>query len=135
MQKDDRLLVDKAINKKSQSERGDLIIIKYPLDPKREFVERLIAFEGETVEIKEGNIYINRQLVTDLKIKDKFYYNRGDYGQVGSPVKVPEGHYFVLGDNSASSNDSRFWGFVPQENIIGKVCKIYWPINRSGAVE
>ncbi|MDP1854133.1 MAG: signal peptidase I [Candidatus Omnitrophota bacterium] len=78
---------------------------------------------------------MNSQSCPDIKIKDRYYYNRGDYGQMNNPVTVPEGQYYVLGDNSASSNDSRYWGFVPKENLIGKIYKIYWPLNRSGAVE
>lgn len=135
IQKGDRLLADKSIYKKSKPQRLDLIVFKYPQDPQRDFAKRLIAFGGETVEIREGHIYINGQLVTDQKIKDKYYYNRGEYGEAGKPVSVPEGHYYVLGDNSTSSHDSRYWGFVPEENLIGKIYKIYWPMNRSGPVE
>lgn len=135
IQPEDRVLVDKVIYIESKPQRGDLIIFRYPLDPDRDFIKRLIAFGGETVEVKEGNIYVDGKLITDPRIKNIFYYNRGDYGQSGRSVKVPEGHYFVLGDNSALSHDSRFWGFVPKGNIIGKVYKIYWPINRSGSVE
>jgi len=135
LQAGDRLLADKAIYEKSEPQRGDIIVFKYPQDPNRDFVERLIAFGGETLEIREGNIYVDGQLANDPRIKNRFYYNRGDYGQAGSPVKVPEGYYYVLGDDSASSHDSRFWGFVPQENLVGKIYKIYWPLDRSGPVE
>lgn len=131
----DRLLTDKSIYKKSEPQRGDLIVFVYPPDDSRDFLKRLIAFGGETVEIKSGDVYVNGQLIMDLKIKDKYYYNRGEYGQEGNPVKVPEGHYYVLGDNSGSSSDSRFWGFVPEDNLIGKIYKIYWPPNRSGPIE
>lgn len=135
IQKGDRFLADKAVYKKSIPQRGDLIVFKYPPDPKKEFVKRLIAFGGETVEIKEGRIYINGESCVDAKIKDRYYYNRGDYGQINKPVTVPEGAYYVLGDNSASSQDSRYWGFVPSKDVSGKVYKIYWPLNRSGKVE
>lgn len=135
IQKGDRLLGDKAIYRKSKPQRGDLIVFKYPPDPKKEFVKRLIAFGGETVEIKEGRIYINGQSCVDAKIKDRYYYNRGDYGQANKPVTVPEGAYYVLGDNSASSMDSRYWGFIPSKDVFGKIYKIYWPLNRSGKVE
>lgn len=135
IQKRDRILADKSIYKKSKPQRGDLVLFTYPLDPGKEFVERLIALEGETVEIKDDRIYINGQLCADARIKDRYYYNRGDYGQVDRPVIVPEGAYYVLGDNSASSRDSRYWGFLPGKHILGKVYKIYWPLNRSGKVE
>lgn len=135
IQKGDRLLADKAIYKKSKPQRGDLIVFKFPSDPKRDFAKRLIAFGGETIEIKEGHVYINGQVITDPKIQSKYYYNRGEYGEAGKLVAVPEGQYYVLGDNSASSHDSRYWGFVPEQNLIGKIYKIYWPINRSGPIE
>ena len=135
IQSGDRLLADTAIYKRSNPRRGDLIVFKFPLDPKRNFVKRLIALGGETVEIIEGHIYINGAAVNDPKINNIHYFNFGEYGQIGKPVIVPAGNYFVLGDNSFTSRDSRYWGFVPQENLVGKIYKIYWPLARSGAIE
>ncbi|MCA9405446.1 MAG: signal peptidase I [Candidatus Omnitrophica bacterium] len=111
-------------------ERGDIIVFKYPENPKRAFIKRLIAFGGEQVEIREGDIYINGQLVEDPVIKNIYYYNRGDFGKEGQIITVPEHYYFVLGDNSASSSDSRYWGFVPEINLIGKAQFIFWPPQR-----
>jgi len=111
-------------------QRGDVIVFVYPLDPSRDFIKRLIGLGGETVEIKDGDIYINGELVKDPRIKDTFYYNRGKYGNVGQKIVVPEGHYFVLGDNSGSSSDGRFWGFVPEGNVIGRAEVVYFPFNR-----
>ncbi|MCB9757869.1 MAG: signal peptidase I [Candidatus Omnitrophica bacterium] len=114
----------------SHPKRGDIVVFKYPEDPKRDFIKRLIAVGGETVEIKFGDIYINGKRVEDPVIKNTYYYNRGTYGDVNQKTIVPAGYYFVLGDNSGSSHDSRYWGFVPQEDIIGKAQLIYWPLNR-----
>ncbi|HLF17671.1 MAG TPA: signal peptidase I [Candidatus Omnitrophota bacterium] len=114
----------------SKSQRGDIIVFIFPDDQKRDFIKRLIAFEGEMVEIRDGDIYINGQLVTDATIKNIYYYNRGEYGRLGEPIRVPEGQVYVLGDNSGSSHDSRFWGFVPEENVVGRAEFIYWPFNR-----
>jgi len=110
--------------------RGDIIVFVYPQDKKRDFIKRLIALEGETVEIRDGNIYVDGNLVNDPRIKNIFYYNRGEYGEIHQKITVPEDHVFVLGDNSGSSLDSRYWGFVPEENIIGRAEFIYWPFNR-----
>lgn len=114
----------------SKPKRGDVVVFSYPQDPKRDFIKRLIAFGGETVEIRYGDIYVNDKLVEDPRINNTYYYNRGSYGEVGQKVKVPEGYCYVLGDNSASSHDSRFWGFVKETSLIGKADIIYWPLNR-----
>ncbi len=121
---------DSRIPGYSKPERGDIIVFVYPGTPKKDFIKRLIAFGGETVEIKFGDIYINGKPVEDERINNVFYYNAGPYGSAGVPVKVPEGQVFVLGDNSRSSHDSRYWGFVPYENVIGRAEFIYWPLNR-----
>ncbi len=114
----------------SEPERGDIIVFKFPENPKRDFIKRLIAFGGETVEIRDGEIYIDEKMVEIPGIKNIYYYNRGEYGAEGKPTKVPEGYFYVLGDNSASSHDSRFWGFVPEDNIIGRAEFIFWPLSR-----
>ena len=114
----------------TEPKRGDVIVFVYPTDPSRDFIKRLIAFEGEKVEIKEGDLYVNGDAVEDSSIKNIFYYNGINYGKEGEPFTVPEEHVFLLGDNSASSSDGRVWGFVPYENIIGRAELIYWPFNR-----
>lgn len=121
---------DKRVPGFSRPKRGDIIVFIFPDDPKRDFIKRLIAFGGETVEIKDGGIFINGKLIEDPAISKIYYYNRGDYGQEGQVIKVPEGQVYVLGDNSGSSHDSRFWGFVPESNIIGRAEFVYWPVTR-----
>ena len=114
----------------SKPKRGDVIVFTYPEDPKRDFIKRLIAFSGETVEIKDGDLFINGREITDQPIKNIYYYNRGDYGMAGQKIIVPEHSYFVLGDNSGSSKDSRYWGFVPENFLIGQANIVYWPLAR-----
>lgn len=113
-----------------QPRRGDIIVFLYPESPTKYYIKRLIATGGETVQIKNGNIYINGQLCDDPDFKKRFYYNRGSFGEEGKLVTVPPDSYFVLGDNSASSMDSRYWGFVPKRLLIGKAMVIFWPLNR-----
>ncbi|MEE8360431.1 MAG: signal peptidase I [Candidatus Omnitrophota bacterium] len=132
----DRILVNKFLYKFQEPKRGDVIVFKYPGDMKKDFIKRLIATEGEEVEIKAGDIYINGERVEDPFIVRKInYYNKSPYGEAGRKIKVPEDSYFVLGDNSASSKDSRYWGFVPEKNLIGKAFFLYWPLNRIRKVE
>lgn len=112
--------------------RGDVVVFRYPEDPKKDFIKRLVALPGEAVEIRNGSIYINGVLNKDQLIQNRYYYNRSesDFGKEGQVIKVPEGSYYVLGDNSSSSRDSRYWGFVPKKNVLGKAMVVYWPPNR-----
>ena len=123
-------LTKKRIPGVSHFKRGDVIVFIYPADPKKDFIKRLIAFGGETVEIRYGDIYINDKKIDDPKIDNIRYANYGDYGEDNQKVQVPPGQLYVLGDNSVSSHDSRFWGFVPEENVIGKAELIFWPLDR-----
>jgi len=110
--------------------RGDVVVFIYPENPKKDFIKRLVAIGGETVEIRSGTIYVNNQPITEPVFNQIYYYNRGELGREGLKVVVPKDSYFVLGDNSALSQDSRYWGFVPRKNILGKALLIYWPLKR-----
>ena len=114
----------------TKPQRGDVIVFIYPEDPTKDFIKRLIAVGGETVEIGEGRIYVNGKALEGALFQKVYYYNRGIHGRVGHKIKVPQNHCFVLGDNSASSRDSRYWGFVSQDMVIGRAELIYWPPNR-----
>ena len=109
---------------------GDVIVFIYPEDPKRDFIKRLIAVGGEKVQIKNGTVYINAKPLEGEVFNQTYYYNRGTYGRLGLEITVPAESYYVLGDNSGSSRDSRYWGFVPGKNVLGKAFLIYWPPNR-----
>jgi len=129
-------LTDIRLPKLREPERGDIIVFKSPVEKKKFLVKRLIAKSSDLVEIKDQHIWINGYpLAEPLSIKSITYYNRGEYGRAGKPVKVPDGYYFALGDNSLNSIDSRFWGFVPKENLVGKVFVIHWPIRRIRIIE
>lgn len=110
--------------------RGDVIVFIFPQDPRKNFVKRVVAMEGETVEIREGTIYVNEKPLVDPLFSVRYYYNRGDFGKEGKKVTVPKDTLFVLGDNSASSHDSRYWGFMPRRNIQGEAILIFWPPHR-----
>jgi signal peptidase I len=114
----------------AQLKRGDVIVFIYPEDPKKDFIKRLIGLPGETVEIREGTVYINDRPILDPVLNQRYYYNRGQWGEENGRITVPRDCVFVLGDNSASSKDSRYWGYVPQKNILGRAILIYWPPNR-----
>lgn len=121
---------DKRLPAFTKPKRGDVIVFIYPEDRKKDFIKRLVGLPGETVEIKNGTIHINGNPVLDSLFYQRYYYNRGDFAAEGQRIVVPPGNYFVLGDNSASSKDSRYWGFVPDKNILGRAMVIYFPLNR-----
>jgi len=131
----DRILVSKFIYKFREPKRGEIIVFKYPEDPSKAFIKRLIGFEQEEVLIKNGRIFIDNNEVIDPKVAGRYYYNRGDYGEQEKPYHIPANSFFALGDNSANSRDSRYWGPVPQKNLIGKAILIYWPISRIRLIE
>ena len=131
----DKLFVNKYIYRFKKPERGDIIVFKYPVDPKKDFIKRLVGFGGESVEIRDGKIYVEGKALEDPTSFGKFYYyNHDPYGAPNEKTLIPEGAYFVLGDNSANSTDSRFWGFVPQKNVLGKAIFRWWPPKRIGTI-
>jgi signal peptidase I len=129
----DRLLANNIIYRIRAPRRGEVVIFKYPEDPKRDFVKRMIGLPGEKIMIKDGNIYINGQEVNSERITSRYYYNEGYYAN-GLEIEIPPGSYYVLGDNSINSRDSRYWGFVPAENLVGKAVFTYWPPWRMGFI-
>ena len=129
----DKLFVNKFIYRFRPMERGDIIVFRYPGEPKKDFIKRLVAFENETVELKDGKIWVNGKVLDDPATFGKFYYyNHDPFGGPNEKIKVPQDSFYVLGDNSANSTDSRFWGFVPEKNIIGKAVFRWWPPKRMG---
>jgi signal peptidase I len=129
---EDKIFVDKLSYRFHSPERGDIIVFKYPLDRKKDFVKRLAGLPGETLEIRKGVIYVDGKPMTDPPFGRNTYYNVEDwqFGKSGELIRVPEGSYFALGDNSAHSADSRQWGFVPKKDLVGKAFMIWWPPKR-----
>jgi signal peptidase I len=115
--------------------RGDVIVFRFPLDPSRDFIKRVIGVPGDTVEVKDEKVYINGSPLKEDYIAATVNYTYG-------PRTVPPGMYFVLGDNRRSSYDSHSWtcpqqqqcDFVPEENIIGQAWFSYWPLDTLGFV-
>jgi len=136
---------------------GDIVVFKYPKDLKLDYIKRCIAIEGQTVEIRDGTVYVDAK----TEGESKFIKNAYDSGEQGGqyvdyfqitkdngkkysirlweaedrsnrnfgPVKVPAGHLFVMGDNRDNSSDSRFWGYLPRENVVGQALIIYFSWN------
>ena len=132
----DKIFVNRFIYRIHPPKRGHIIVFRYPKNPRRDFIKRLVAFGGETVEIANGKVKINSETVDTPKIFQEIgYYNRGPYGAEGAQITVPRDCYFVLGDNSSSSRDSRYWGFVPRKFLLGRAFVIWWPPRRIRAIK
>ncbi len=102
--------------------RGEVIVFRFPRDPSKDFVKRVIGLPGEEVEVKSGTVYL------DGVALDEPYLTRQDNSS-SPPVQLKEDEYFVMGDNRRSSNDSRSWGPMPGANLRGKVWVVYWPFS------
>jgi len=123
------LMVNKFIYYFRKPERGDVMVFVYPVNPKKDFIKRLVGLPGEMIQIKDGSVFINgEELRAPQTIAERYYYNEGMYGE--GLIKIPDNTYFVMGDNTKNSKDSRFWGFVPKKNLLGKAFFIYWPLTK-----
>ncbi|MCM8763397.1 MAG: signal peptidase I [Candidatus Omnitrophica bacterium] len=110
--------------------RGDVIVFISPEDTRKDFIKRVVGLPGEKVQIKDLRVYINGRPLEEGGFAHRNYYNRGEFGEEGKVIEVPKDAYYVLGDNSFSSRDSRYWGFVPKKYVLGKAFLIYWPLTR-----
>ena len=132
----DRIITDKLIYQHSDPQRGDVIVFIYPLDPSKDFIKRVVAVGGDTVQLMDKKLLINGQLVdepfvrySDPKIRSGETSPRDNLG----PLQVPEDQYFVMGDNRDESYDSRFWRFVPRSEVKGKARSIYFSWDKDNA--
>jgi len=119
----ERLLVDKLSYRFTEPKRGDIVVFKYPANPKEQFIKRIIGVPGDLVSVQNGIVYVNGVALAEDYITAP--------ARIGfREQRVPEGAYFVLGDNRNNSEDSRFSGvgFVPRENIVGRALWRYWPL-------
>ena len=133
----ERLLVNKLVYYKIQSvswghiERGDIVVFWFPNDPDKSYVKRVIGLPGETVELRNGKVYINGVELNEDYIDVEHNQSLPSW----PPKKVEEHHYFVMGDNRDNSSDSRYWGLVPEKYIYGKAFFRYWRPSSAGFLE
>lgn len=120
---------DKKIFEWNSPKRGEIIVFKYPEEPKRDFIKRVIGLPDEKILIKHKQVYLNDRpldesykIHTDISSSDQFPRDNWE-----KPVRVPHDTYFMMGDNRDSSFDSRFWGHLSKNSIKGKAFIIYWP--------
>jgi signal peptidase I len=111
-------------------EIGDIIVFNYPEEPNRDFIKRCVAKGGDSLSIRDGLLLRNGMPMRRPPFNKIYYYDRGDFISGKDVWRIPDNAYFVLGDNSASSKDSRYWGFLDDKYLLGKAVLIYWPPNR-----
>lgn len=128
----DHVLVNKFIYRFENPHSGDIVVFRYPVDPTKDYIKRVIGLPGDHIKVKDGIVYRNAKRVTESYIA--MPRDASDYPSDGGDVLVPNDKFFVMGDNRANSADSRVWGFLPRENIVGKAFVIYFPIQRVGLV-
>jgi signal peptidase I len=123
---------DKRILILRNPEKGDIIVFKYPENPKKDFIKRVIATGGDVIEEKNKVVYINGQALketyavhSDTSVRPPGNDPRDNFG----PIKVPKGKLFMMGDNRDQSYDSRYWGFVDLKEVLGEALIIYWSWN------
>lgn len=122
LQPGELLLVNKLAYRLGEPHHGDVIVFHYPADPSEDYIKRLVGLPGDEIRVGNGLVYINGQAMDEPYIAAPPAYN-------GSWI-IPDGMYFVLGDNRNQSSDSHSWGFVPKNNIVGKALFVYWPLDQ-----
>ena len=123
--------LERALLPMRRIERGDIIVFKFPEEPERDFIKRVIGLPGDTLELRNQTVLINGQALTEPYAHYLFPpaaegQMEGDLRRKYGPVTVPAGHFFMMGDNRDDSQDSRFWGFLPETYVKGRALFIYW---------
>lgn len=126
---EEQLITNKAVYLLRKPQRGEIVVLRYPADPSQHFIKRIIAIEGDQIEITQGQVYVNQQPLSEPYIQAA--------ARIGFPLKtVPPNTVFVLGDNRNNSEDSRFpsVGFVPLQNITGEAALRFYPFSKAGFI-
>ncbi|BAT52161.1 signal peptidase I [Nostoc sp. NIES-3756] len=143
----DKIIVDKLKYRFAQPQRGDIVVFSPTEELQKEqyqdaFIKRIVGLPGETVELRNGKVYINKKPLNEqsyLSAKQATVIDVCTSGQqpafLAKPQTIPADSYLVLGDNRNSSYDSRCWGVVPRKNIIGRAVIRFWPLNNVGGID
>ncbi len=125
----ERIFVNKFIYDFGSIQRGDVVVFRFPLDPQKHYIKRVVGLPGDQVAFVNGRLALNGKLATEP-------YLRPEYSDSSSyqAIEVPENHFYVLGDHRNTSNDSRNWGTVERSFIVGQAVFSYWPFARIGSL-
>ena len=125
----ERIFINKFVYRFEPIERGDVVVLWYPLDRSKSFIKRVVGLPEDMVEIRDGQVYLNGKALAEPYVPPE----SADLGTL-APMRVPKGEYFVMGDHRTSSNDSRIFGPVPRKFIYGKAVFAYWPVDHFGSI-
>lgn len=126
----ERIFVNKFVYRLEPISRGDVIVFRYPRDPSKSFIKRVIGVAGDKIRIEEGVVYVNRVPIAEAYVPPQYSDWRSQ-----PEITVPEGSYFMMGDHRNMSNDSRDFGPVAQSYVVGKAVFGYWPMEKVGKVQ
>ena len=125
----DRLFINKFVYHFSAIERGDVVVFRYPRDPEKSYIKRVIAVPGDRIWIDHGELYLNGKHIEEDYVPDEYRDTRSM-----AAATIPAGQYFMMGDHRSISSDSREFGPVDRELIYGKAAFVYWPARDAGVV-
>lgn len=128
------IITDKISYRFSNPERGQVIIFKAPVNPDVDYIKRIIGLPGDKVKVIKGKVYVNDKMLDEFYLASETPIFPGGFMQESVEIVVPEGHFFVMGDNRPHSSDSREFGPIAKKLIIGRAIFRYWPISELGAV-
>ena len=129
--------LERAIMPRRDIRRGEVVVFKFPKDPSRDFIKRVIGLPGDQIELRRKKVYVNGQALDEpyahfiTPLSPEGDRRSSDLREEYGPVTVPSGQYFVMGDNRDNSEDSRFWGFLPASYVKGKALFIYFSVGNT----
>lgn len=129
------LLTEKVTYYTRNPDRGDVVVFMPPISTTDEFIKRVVGLPGERIVIKSGRVYINDKLLPEPYINEGTVTSGGPFISGDTQYTVPQGQYFVMGDNRQNSSDSRYWGPITKKVMTGRAWVTYWPINISGVIQ
>lgn len=128
------ILTDKISYRLKEPQRSDVIIFRAPRNKEYDYIKRVVGLPGDTLKIKSGKIFVNNNPLNEIYLPSDYITSPGKFYKEDEDFVIPKDQYFVLGDNRSHSSDSREWGLVPKENIVGKAWLCYWPVDRFGII-
>ena len=129
------LLTEKVTYYTRNPQRGDVVVFMPPVSTTDEFIKRVIGLPGERIMVEDGHVFINDKQLSESYIKSDVMTTGGTFLSDGQEYTVPEGEYFVLGDNRPNSSDSRYWGPITKKVMTGRAWISYWPVSLAGVVK